>query len=281
MQKYGKHLIVENSFPGVTVGAVLTDEGVICIDTPTRPVDARRWRQKLAQLSKAPIRYVINLDHHRDRITGNQWFEAPILAHDLTAERVRALSDQMKGGFAEAGADVDLVSVSDLNGVRLIPPQVTISDRLLLLKGGVEIHLVHRPGSTAGAIWVEFPREQVVFVGDAVASRVPPFMQDANLDQWLEALAGLQKVKYPARHIIPGRGGPLAKKSIKPAADFLKLVRRKVEALARANKSRAAAAALAEDLLDYFTVPLTLREHYTRRLRSGLEHVYDVITGAV
>ncbi len=52
---------------------------------------------------------------------------------------------------------------------------------------------------------------------------------------------------------------------VKPAADFLRLARRKVEAVVRARKSRAAAAAVAEDLLDYFSVPVTLREHYTRR----------------
>jgi cyclase len=279
MQKYGKNIYVESGYPGVTVGAVVTAKGVICIDTPTRPADARRWRQQLARLSKLPILFVINLDHHRDRVSGNQWFEAPVIAHETASERVRLLSDQGKGGLFEDGADVDLAA--DFGGVRLVPPHITFSDRMALLKGGTEIQLVHRPGSAAGALWVEFPKEQVVFVGDAVASKVPPFMQDADLDQWLEALAELQKVRFPARHIIPGRGAPLTKKGVKPAADFLRLVRRKVEAVVRARKSRAAAAAVAEDLLDCFSVPVTLREHYTRRLRSGLEHVYDVLTGAV
>jgi glyoxylase-like metal-dependent hydrolase (beta-lactamase superfamily II) len=278
MQKYGKNIFVEASYPGVTVGAVVTADGVICIDTPTRPADARRWRQQVARLSKQPILFVINLDHQRDRVSGNQWFEAPVIAHEATAERLRMLPEQFRGSLSEAGADVDLAS--DFEGVRLVPPQVTFTDQLLLVKGGVEVHLVHRPGSAAGAIWVELPREQVAFVGDAVAHKVPPFMQDANLDQWLEALAELQKARFPARHIIPGRGAPLTKKSIKPAADFLKVVRRKVEAVVRAKKGRPEAAALAEDLLDYFSVPATLREHYTRRLRSGLEHVYDVLAGA-
>ena len=89
MQKLAKDLYVESGFVGVTVGALLTSDGIICIDTPTHPVDARRWRQKLAQLSSRPVLFIINLDHHRDRVLGNQWFEAPVIAHESTYERVR------------------------------------------------------------------------------------------------------------------------------------------------------------------------------------------------
>ena len=278
MQKYGKNIYVESSYPGVTVGAVILPEGIICIDTPTRPADARRWRQKLNQLSRKPVQFIINLDHHRDRVSCNQWFEAPVIAHDLTAVRLRLLPEQFKN-LAEGGADADLAV--DLEGARLVPPQVTFADRMTLVKGGREMHLVHQPGSAPGAIWVEFPQEKIVFVGDTVVSKVPPFMQDCDIDQWLAALAELQKARYPARTIIPGRGAPVTKPGVKPAHDFLKVVRRKVEAVIRAQKGRAAAGALAEDLLDYFSVPAALRNHYTRRLRSGLEHVYDVLAGAV
>ena len=56
---------------------------------------------------------------------------------------------------------------------------------------------------------------------------------------------------------------------------FLRLVRRKLESLLRGKKTRADAAPAAEDLLAQFHVPAALREHYTRRLRVGLEQLYD------
>ena len=56
MQKLAKDIYVESNFPGVTVGAILTSDGIICIDTPTHPADARRWagacRNGLARRSR-------------------------------------------------------------------------------------------------------------------------------------------------------------------------------------------------------------------------------------
>jgi glyoxylase-like metal-dependent hydrolase (beta-lactamase superfamily II) len=113
--------IVESNFPGVTVGAILTSDGIICIDTPTHPADARRWRLKLAQLSQKPVLFVVNLDHHRDRVLGNQWFEAPVVAHASTHERVRVLPELFKGGLTDAGADG---LATDLAGVPSSSPQL-------------------------------------------------------------------------------------------------------------------------------------------------------------
>ena len=89
MHKLAGNTYIESSFPGITVGAIVTKAGIICIDTPTRPSDARAWREKLAKLATKPILYVINTDHHRDRVLGNQWFEAPVLAHERVGERMR------------------------------------------------------------------------------------------------------------------------------------------------------------------------------------------------
>jgi glyoxylase-like metal-dependent hydrolase (beta-lactamase superfamily II) len=280
MQKIGRDVYVETTFPGVTVGAVVTPEGLVCIDTPTHPADARRWRLKLAQISQKPIKFVVNLDHHRDRVLNNQWFEAPVIAHELAYERVRLLPELYKAGAPEVGSDSE--RADELAGLRTIAPQITFADRLSLAVGGHEIHLVHRPGVTPGAIWVELPKEDAVFVGDAVAHRVPPILQDADVDAWLERLAELRKKKSPGKVIVPGRGGLTNKDGVKQTENFLKLARRRVEALVRAKKSRLEVGRVAHDLLGQFHMPADLREHYTRRLRVGLEHLYDsLMVGAL
>ncbi|HZY43589.1 MAG TPA: MBL fold metallo-hydrolase, partial [Anaerolineae bacterium] len=73
MEKLSPHVYVESGYRGCTVGAIVTPEGVICIDTPLLPADARHWRGQLAQLTDKPIRYVIFTDGHRDRVIGQQW----------------------------------------------------------------------------------------------------------------------------------------------------------------------------------------------------------------
>jgi glyoxylase-like metal-dependent hydrolase (beta-lactamase superfamily II) len=276
MQKLAKDVYVESGFPGVTVGALVTREGIVCIDAPTHPADARRWRLKLAQLSQKPVLYVINLDHNRDRVLGSHWFEAPVVAHEATSERLRQPPDLFKGAPLEAGADADLAA--ELAGARLVAPQLTFVEAMRLALDGHELHLVRRPGSAPGAIWVELPQQRIVFTGDAVTRGVPPPLQDANLDAWLEALAELRRAKYPANIIVPGRGAPTDKKGVKPTEDFLKLVRRKIDGLARGKKSRADAGALAESLVAPFDLPAAAREQHARRLRAGLEHLFDQAT---
>lgn len=276
MQKLAKDIFVETKFPGVTVGAVVGPDGVVCIDTPTHPADARAWRQQLELATGKPIQFVINLDHHRDRTLGNQWFEAPVIAHELTYERVRMLPELYRNMPAEAGADSELVG--DLSGLRAVPPQITFADRLTLVVGEREVHLVHRPGVTPGAVWVEIPSHGVVFTGDAVTHKAPPFLLDADLDPWLDALAELRRKRTAARFIVPGRGAVTNKDGVKPTEDFLKLARRKAEAFVRSRKPRVELENVARDLLGKAPGPADLRHVYQRRIRAGLEHLYDQLT---
>lgn len=278
MQRLAKDVYVEAGFAGVTVGAVITPAGPVCIDTPTHPADARRWRLKLAQLSDKPVQYVVNLDHHRDRMLGNQVMEAPVIAHEAAAERMQQLPEVFKTGAGEAGADADLAA--EVAGVRLVTPIITFSGRMRLALDGPEIHLVARPGQTPGGIWVELPKERIVFTGDTLTVGAPPPLAEADLDAWLANLAELRKARFPANVIVPGRGGPTNKVGIKPMESFLKLVRRKLDTLARGKKTRSEAGALAESLLGHFHVPASLREHYTRRLRVGLEGLFEARGGS-
>ena len=72
MQRLRNNIYVEPGFHGVTVGAVATSEGLVCIDTPTLPADARKGRLQLAQLAAGNIIFSVNTDHNRDRVVGNQ-----------------------------------------------------------------------------------------------------------------------------------------------------------------------------------------------------------------
>ncbi len=61
-------------------------------------------------------------------------------------------------------------------------------------------------------------------------------------------------------------------------ARALELARRKVEAFVRSKKPRAELQALAGELLGRPAGSAELRGLYQRRLRAGLEHLYDQLT---
>ena len=275
MQKLASGVYVESAFAGVTVGAVVTKEGVICIDTPSHPVDAQKWRQKLRQLSSKPILYVINTDHHRDRIVGNQWFNAPVIAHEFTGERLRLYPEILKSAGIEAGPDYEIAK--ELAGVRIVPPQITFATEMVLLKKDREIVLQHRPGSAPGALWVLLPGSGIVFTGDSVVDS-HPFLAEANIDQWLEQLVDLRRAKFPAKTIVPGRGKAIGKDKLTRLQNYLKFVKRRLPS-GRSKRVKFDFQGVSAELMRKFPSPENQREAVARRVRAGLERMVASLYG--
>jgi cyclase len=270
MHKLAPGIYAETTFKGVNVGAVVTSDGIVCIDTPTHPADCRKWRLKLAQFGGQPIRFVVNTDHHRDRTRGNQWFEAPVIAHELTGERMRAMPETYRVDPEEIADDFELAG--ELNGVRLVPPQVTFAQEAVLAKGGQEIHLLHRPGSAPGAVWVHLPEHKILFTGDSIVVDTVPLFGEANIEQWLENLAAIRKPRFPADVIVPGRGRLTDKSAVKDMMTFLRTARRKIDRLA-ARRGPADGAALIPEMLDQFSLSAAEREQAARRLKAGIDRM--------
>lgn len=270
---------METAYAGVTVGAVVTKAGIILIDTPTRPSEARQWREKLATLSTKPILYIINTDQHRDRVLGNQWFEAPVIAHEWVGERMRLYPEIIKSGGLDTTSDYDLMR--ELAGVRVIPPQITFSEELTLLKGEREIVVRHWPSQSPGSSWVMLPETGIVFTGDSVVTDTHPRLAEANFETWLANLDALRKAKFPAKVVVPGRGKPTDKAGVKYTQDYLKAAKRKLDGLLKGNKSRLEAATVAAELIKQFPVHDSQREGVARRVRADVERWYDLQKGGV
>ncbi|MGQ0605238.1 MAG: hypothetical protein ACT4QE_26475, partial [Anaerolineales bacterium] len=187
-------------------------------------------------------------------------------------EKVRLLPDWFKNSSPEPGSESEMVT--DLAGLRVTLPQLSFGQQMALRWGSHDLHLHHRGGVNPGAAWVELPDAGVVFSGDSVTNKVPPFLQEADLERWLAALAQLKKQKW-VKHIVPGRGGALKREGLKPMEDVLKLVQRRIEVLIKSKKSRTDLEVVVQDVLGRYTVSADLRHHYQRRLRAGLDHLFD------
>jgi len=277
MQKLAGNTYVETGYAGVTVGAVVTKAGIVVIDTPTRPSESRLWREKLATISSKPILYVINTDQHRDRVLGNQWFDAPVIAHEWVGERMRLYPEVIKSSGIDTTSDYDLIR--ELAGVRVIPPQITFSDELTLLKGDREIVVRHMPSQSPGSSWVLLPETGVVFTGDSLVMDTHPRLAEADFDSWLENLAELRKAKFPAKIIVPGRGKPTDKAGVKYTQSYLKVARKKFEGLLKGSRSRLEAPTVTAELLKQFPVHDSQRDLVARRVRADVERWYDLQKG--
>ena len=267
-------IYIETRFLGVTLGVILSDEAVLCVNAPTLPADARQWREELAQLTAAPIQYVIQQSHQLDYMLGNYAFDAPVLSSEAAAEKMRGYPETFRNQFSLSGADYE--QVTDLGGTRLLGPQVTCTRQLTLYLKRREVRLLHAPGPDSSTLWVILPGEHILFAGDSVAAARPPVFAECRPDDWLASLDLLRKGPYRQYRVVPGRGRPVEPADLTRLSRFIREARRRVERVRERGKQRSDVATLVPDFLDYWQVPPEQRERMRLRLQLGLERLWDV-----
>lgn len=276
MQEIAEGIVVSTDFRRVTVGAYATGKGLVCIDVPPYPAEARRWRSQLLEHFKQPIRLVILTDAQRDRLLGLHWFdEACIIAHDATMQTIRALPTN----YVELSADL-LAHDSDerlsFAGVQLCYPRVTFSTRMTAYVEDVPLPLVAMPGPTPGNIWVPFPDQGITFVGDSVVVGVPPYMLRAQSKPWLDSLTELRRVRSGAEVIVPGRGPLTDREATHSISDFVRYMRRRVQHFVKTGRQRVELLDLLPDVME--RVPSMRPDEYEdveRRVKTALESIFD------
>ncbi|RJP53915.1 MAG: MBL fold metallo-hydrolase [Anaerolineaceae bacterium] len=270
MQEIVKNIYIEDQFPGVTLGVIVTRRGLIQIDAPPSPEDARSWRAALMNLGGGMERVLINMDAHPDRTLGARAMDCPVIAHEKTAATFRARPGTFKAQGEETGADWE--SIPGLGSVRWAPPEISFTDQLTLHWSDTPVLLEHHPGPSNGSIWVQLPEEKILFIGDTVLKNQPPFLAGSNLKAWLESLDLLLDSPFKGYTFISSRGGTLTTSAIKSQYDLLKHVSDKLGKMTTKKPNPAATEKLVNSLLTWFKAPAARQKQFAQRLRYGLLH---------
>lgn len=274
-------VFIETACERVVVGAVLTAEGWVCIDTPPLPLDARTWLASLRAIADRPVRYVISTDGHRDRILTSTLFDAPVISHEAAAVRLLGRGRNFMAQSAGEVTSDEEVFVQIAN-IRFTPPQISYTDAMRLAVGGRVLDLVSRPSAAAGSTWVVLPEERVLFVGDTVCLGQPPFMQDGRTGPWLEALRRLQGSEYAGWTIVSGRDGVIDPAALDTLVDTLTMAQAEVAGLVEAGGTRADVAGLVGGLVErYPACEERSRAEVEQRVLAGLQAMFDGLNGAV
>lgn len=272
MHQLDRGIFYEDAYLGVTLGALVFSHGVISIDAPLRPEDARSWRLVLLNQRGGSNRLIINLDAHPDRTLGTRAFDCPIVAHQKAAQVFRNRPTVFKGQGSETGAAWE--SYTDAIGMRWAAPDITFTETLSLHWGGPEIILEYHPGPAPGSIWVVIPQAGVLFCGDMVVINQPPFLAHADLEAWLQGLELLQ-TQYAGYLMVSGRGGLATMEHVQMQQAVLQQVLAALENINRKNASPETLTRLANDLLSNYKFPSELSETYLQRLRTGLQQCFN------
>jgi cyclase len=198
MQKVKDNVYVGTGFRGCNSSFVVTSEGVVIIDTPMVPAEARKWREEAQKHGK--IEYVINNEPHNDHIAGDCWVPGKLIIHeDSRPAMMKARREDLENGFKFMAPDA--LPLDKEFHYRL--PDITFSDKLTLYLGKHTFQLMHVPGHTASETAVYVPEEKALFTSDNVVQGMPIMFQCVPY-AWLESLKKLQQLDVEI--IVPGHG---------------------------------------------------------------------------
>lgn len=248
MRKIASGIFIEDEYPAVLLGAVVAQEGVIAVDCPLRVEDTRTWISTLSDLGS--VRYMVLLDSHVDRVLGARVVNVPTVGHDRTRIIMSAWSDSFKGRANPIGAEAD--RLKRITGVRRAVPQLTFSDEMRVHIGDRTVHFLHYPGPTPGAVWMVLPKARVIFIGDAVTVKEPPYFGNADIDQWLESLDDLRSTRFRSFKFVSGRDGLVKRSDINDMARFLRRIPNRIQDFAKRGGSPEIADDYAKELITSF-----------------------------
>lgn len=193
--------------PTSNCGIIVTQEGVVLIDSGPNPPDSLVILKAVKQLTSLPIRFLINTETHNDHTTGNFVFSPPAIVIGAAGASAGIKS------YYDPKRNEKLISESTemreaFRGFRVVTPQVEFKDRMTLNLGErtlelIQLKNIHSDADTA--IWL--PKERVLFSAAVAAVRrfgfLRPFVTIENIKSDLEKLKGLNP-----DIVVPAHGRP-------------------------------------------------------------------------
>ena len=193
--------VVVDTFYTPENSAVYVGENEVTVLSATwTPETAKLLGEKVKQLTKKPIKYVVDTHFHLDRTGGNPYFKsigAKIIASKMTSEL-------MQKGWDERVKSAQ----TDYPGYPVIPlvkPDITFEHKYELEGGKIQV-LYLGPSHTADGTVVYFPDEQILF-GDCVLKEKLGNLNDANVEEYPRTLEKIKKLKI--KKIIAGHWTPV------------------------------------------------------------------------
>ena len=188
-----------------TFGVVVTNSGVVLIDSGATYEGAQKIHQLIKTVTNKPVKIVINSGGQDHRWLGNGYFKqqgASIIAH---RQAVKDQKERQQDQFFRLGNLLGKKGIKRTNPV--YADKVFDTDYKFEL-GGKKFSIIfagqaHTPGDSY--IWL--PQQKVVFTGDIVyTERMLAILDVSNSKSWLKAFESFAALK--PKYVVPGHGRP-------------------------------------------------------------------------
>ena len=275
MREISPGIFVETDHRGANYAGIATDVGMIVVDTPMVPNQARAFRDELARVSGGnPFLYVINTDHHRGHILGNQYFQpTPVIAHEQAWKHMKGYGDNFKQRVIDSFKKEPDVQ-AQLTDIQIIVPKVTFSHRLDIVRGGRDLRIIRIGGHTAATSVIWMPNESLLFVGDAVWVDQHPYMAQANSKEWLDGLTYIRKFK--ADRIVPGRGPVCGRDATERMSEYIRFMRARVRLNYRQGRTKQETVqSVLREVAGWFPISPAIKSKTESQIKQGIGRIWN------
>jgi len=230
---------------------IVYDEGVLVVDTHSRPSSAKALIEQIKTVTDKPVRYAVNTHFHWDHAQGNHAYpvafprQVAIVASEATRENLiqmgmKRVKDQIDAGpgqvaelkkriaaAADAAARARLQDelkqqeeyLAEIRSLELKLPDLTFDKSLILHRPDRDILLLFLGrGHTSGDVVAYLPKQKVVATGDLLHGWMP-FMGDSYPPEWVATLDALDKLDF--EHIVGGHGPVKPRSHLRFFRDYL------------------------------------------------------------
>ena len=185
----------------VNVAFIVTEAGVVLIDTGPSLAYGKALRAAIATVTDKPIIQVFLTHHHPDHALGNQAFaDVPIAALAGTKKLLAEQGDHMAENMYRIIGD-------HMRGTEVVLPTQIVEAGVIEI-GGHALQLLALTGHTSADLVILDQRTGVLFAGDLVFyQRALATPNTPGLKAWLADISTLQNLPWTL--IVPGHG-PIA-----------------------------------------------------------------------
>ncbi|MCU0236423.1 MAG: MBL fold metallo-hydrolase [Acidobacteria bacterium] len=294
-------LYLVEGLEGGNVAFLVTDEGVLVVDSGTSPEAGRLIMAEIAKKTDKPVKYLVLTHYHGDHTFGLQAFPSStvIIAQQNTADNIRHLNEPRIRGMMEKampemvaaqklavdklrkkkGKDLKKeeerlqeleAGLAQLRELRFVYPAITFQTKLSVFLGGQEVEVVHLGRAhTDGDALVHFPGLNVLHTGDLLFAASYPYIgveAGADTASWIAAIE--RAASWEVETVIPGHGRITDKQGLLKMAAYLSELREAVKGAIAAGKSLAEAKKMAP-------LPSWKGFDRERQLPMNIEAVYN------
>jgi cyclase len=164
------------------------DEGILVVDTGLNAVEGAKLLNAIRQISKLPVKYIVNTHYHPDHQGGNRTVgpDAIAITTDFTRDQTLAIAKSPR-----------------MEAFHFQPADLTFQQKITIYLGSYSVEIFF-PGKahTSGDALVYFPEQHAIAMGDLFLNRSCPAMDDGSAENWIHALD--QVLQLPIESAVPG-----------------------------------------------------------------------------